>query len=401
MQSFVPQENKTSPKVAIIYGLNHPGGVQSVVLSLIKGLNQHDIVPDMVWDTPPNPSMLAGKGVRAGFKYIRLPVPSKKLDQVPKTIKYILRMPNVIASQHLNHAYDFLYIFYNGFIVNDYTPHVRFLNGPPLLPQLDKASPGLRGLPYRFLRWLYHSMLHNIFPVYDYHRDSASVINAQYTADLFYEAHGVRLPVVHPPIDISGRTFTLDDLDQRDTITYFSRFVDYKRPEMVLALASRYPQQRVVLMGGVKPQETAYFEGLRARANQERLDNVHFFANPPDHQVREELRRTRFYVFPGVNEHFGMTTVEAIASGAIPFVHDSGGQREIVPDMCLRFSDATFFDQFSELHQLSMAEHNQIRQKLRNHIRGFSEDVFNQKMLAFLDLPLEREKENELQITTA
>ncbi len=37
-------------KVAIVYRLDMPGGVQSCVFSLIKGLNSMDIIPDILWD---------------------------------------------------------------------------------------------------------------------------------------------------------------------------------------------------------------------------------------------------------------------------------------------------------------------------------------------------------------
>ena len=64
------------------------------------------------------------------------------------------------------------------------------------------------------------------------------MINSHFTAGLFEQAHGVRLPVVHPPIDVSDRSYDPADLPARDTLTFFSRIVDYKRPEIVLQLAA-------------------------------------------------------------------------------------------------------------------------------------------------------------------
>ena len=80
-----------------------------------------------------------------------------------------------------------------------------------------------------------------------------------------------------------------------------------------------------------------------------------------------------------------MTTAEAIASGAIPFVHNSGGQREIVPDERLRFTDDEFISKFQALLELPETEQNQIRSHLSEHIRQYSEEIFIEKMLAFLD----------------
>jgi glycosyltransferase involved in cell wall biosynthesis len=239
-------------------------------------------------------------------------------------------------------------------------------------------------MPFRFFRWAYQTFLHNHFPAYEFHRDSRYVINSHYTAQLFEEAHGIQLPVIHPPIDLSGRSFSAEDLDQRDTITFFSRFVDYKRPEMVIDLARCYPQYRFILMGGVKPRNRRYFTSLQHEVQADK--NISLYENPSDIKVKEELARTRFYIFPAINEHFGIATAEAIASGAIPFVHDSGGQREIVPNSRLRFSDGQFFDGFAGLLRFSPVQLNNIRFHLRDHVQQFSEEAFIRQMLSLAKL---------------
>lgn len=364
----------------------------------MKGLNTHGIYPDLVWDVAPRRSLLEERGVKATFTPVHFPIPSHWLDRFPVTIRYILRTADLFTPSDLPQGYDFYYIFNNGFIVNDGTPHVRYLSGPPLLPQLDTVSPGLRGIPYRLLRNFYNRALRQRFPVYEFHRDSRYVINSYYTAQLFEEAHGVRLPVIHPPIDLSSWSFLPEDITSRDTVTYFSRFIEYKRPEMVLALAERYPNQRFVLMGGVKPKQRKYYETIRAKALRDGLVNTFFYDNPSDNQVKQELSRTRFFVFPAVNEHFGIVTVEAIASGALPFVHDSGGQREIVPDPRLRFTDNRFFEQFDNLINLPPETINGLRLALSLYVRRFSEEVFMSKMIAFITGSQESESKNEFQI---
>jgi glycosyltransferase involved in cell wall biosynthesis len=387
---------KAAPRVGIVYRLDQPGGVQSVVLSLIKGLNSRGIIPDVIWDTSPDQDLLEGKGVRAGFCPVNLPAPSFVMEMAPISARYILQAANVFTSQSIGKKYDFYYIFFNGFLVNDGTPHVRYLSGPPLLPQLEMVSPGLRGVPFRILRWMYRRLLRDKYPAYEYHRDSNYVINSEYTAALFEEAHGVRLPVVPPPIDLSLHSFRDDDISTRDTVTYFSRFVDYKRPEMLTRLAEQHPQQRFVLMGGVKGEAREYYNKLVSTAAG--MENVTFIDNPDNAEVSQELARTRFYVFPGVNEHFGMTTAEAISAGAVPYVHDSGGQQEIVIDPRLRFTDEQFLKGFDALLQLSENELNEIRHVLNRHIQQYSEEKFINRMLSFLD---EAQQPDQVQLEPA
>lgn len=371
-------------KVAIVHQVNTPGGVQSCIFSLIRGLNRNGIVPDMIWDVEPNWDLFQKAGVQAGYRPIRFPIPTRILSKFPDSLLYLAKTANTLDGNAHCQEYDFFFIFDNAFLVSDGFPHVRYLSGPPLLPQLEKTSEGFRGVPARFSHWLYQKSLRHSHPAYEYHRKNKYVINSQYTAKLFEDAHHVRLPIVYPPIDFSGRAFDLNDFSARNLITFFSRVVSDKRPEKVIELACRFPQVPCVIMGSVPDHRQPYFETLKKLALDLGRQDIQFLATPSDEEVKAVLARTRFYVFPAINEHFGMTTPEAIASGSIPFVHDSGGQQEIVPDPRLRFNDDNFFSKFEELLCLSDGELNQIRISLNQHIQQYSEEKYIQKMLAYL-----------------
>lgn len=373
-----------SLRIAIVNQLNSLGGVQSCCISLIKGLNHKEITPDIIWDVEPDWLLLRNAGVIAKYRPLGFPFPTPLLENIPATFRYLLQIGNTINGDQFQDRYDFFYIFFNGFLVPQEIPHVRYLSGPPLLPQLDGISSGLRGIPFRTFRWLYQNILHKVKPAYEFHKASNYVINSKFTADLFHEAHGVNLRVVHPPIDFSGRSFDFGDLQRRDTLTFFSRFVDYKRPEMILELAALHNNLRCVLMGSVIPSQREYFCTLKTIAEKLNIRNITFLDNPSNQRVKEELSRTLFFVFPAINEHFGMVTPEAIASGVIPFVHDSGGQKEIVPDSRLRFSDSNFIEKFDALTKMTVAELNQIRQDLNEHIQQYTEDVYINEMLSFI-----------------
>jgi glycosyltransferase involved in cell wall biosynthesis len=56
--------------------------------------------------------------------------------------------------------------------------------------------------------------------------------------------------------------------------------------------------------------------------------------------VLRMIHESKYYINPKPYEHFGIATVEAIEAGCIPFVHNSGGNREIVSHEVLRFEDA-------------------------------------------------------------
>jgi glycosyltransferase involved in cell wall biosynthesis len=373
-----------SPRVGIVYRVTSPGGAQSCVISLIRGLNRRGVVPDVIWDLPPARPLLERAGVQANFQPVRFPVPSRVMERLPDSFRYLAWIANTVEGDRFRGKYDCIYSFFNGFLMPPDTPHLYYLNGPPLLPQLEGTTRGIAAIPRLTFRWLYRKLWRRSRPIYEYHRSCNYVINSQYTARLFEEAHGVALPVVYPPVDLSGRTFEADDLAGRDSLVFFSRIAPAKRPEIVLELADRHRALRCVVMGGVPPNRRAYMERLQRQAAARGLPVV-FHSNPPDAVVRQELARARYYVFPAIDEHFGMTTPEAIASGAIPFVHDSGGQREIVPDERLRFSDDEMHTKFDALQLLSDGELLEIRRRLRSHVEQYSEDAFLERVLPYLD----------------
>jgi len=70
---------------------------------------------------------------------------------------------------------------------------------------------------------------------------------------------------------------------------------------------------------------------------------VRFHFNAPREELRELYRSAAIYwhatgygvdadKYPSTQEHFGISTVEAMSAGAVPVVYATGGQKEIVTD---------------------------------------------------------------------
>ncbi len=60
-------------------------------------------------------------------------------------------------------------------------------------------------------------------------------------------------------------------------------------------------------------------------------EKVKILTNVRRDRLRGILLNSKVYLHPMINEHFGVSIVEAMSSGCIPVVHDSGGPREFVP----------------------------------------------------------------------
>ena len=97
---------------------------------------------------------------------------------------------------------------------------------------------------------------------------------------------------------------------------------------------------KLILAGGVDEQGKKYLDGVKEKA--EGLP-VEFYPNATREKLLELYSRAKFYwhaagfgedlnKHPERAEHFGTTTLEAMASGCVPLVFPAGGQKEIVND---------------------------------------------------------------------
>jgi len=87
-------------------------------------------------------------------------------------------------------------------------------------------------------------------------------------------------------------------------------------------------------------------------------------------------------------EHFGITTVEAMASGCVPIVYDAGGQREIVRNGIDGFLWKTFEELIEETTQIIID--TRLRSKVSFEAIIRSADFDTQKFEKAFDELLER-----------
>ncbi len=98
--------------------------------------------------------------------------------------------------------------------------------------------------------------------------------------------------------------------------------------------------------------------------------------------MKQILLSSQFYMHNLRNEPFGISTVEAIAAGCIPLVHNSGGQKEIVPIELLRFEDAE--DAIQKFGNIHNAELDNFKRILSSNIVEYDVETFRKKMKLIL-----------------
>jgi glycosyltransferase involved in cell wall biosynthesis len=157
----------------------------------------------------------------------------------------------------------------------------------------------------------------------------------------YWGIEAARQCVLYPPVDVDE---FVRDIKKEKTILMCSRFDRRKKlleaVRYFVATADRYPGWSLIVAGSVSDTADGrrYFSDVEEAAGGSR---VRLVASPsPNELARLYATSSIFWHSMGLGvdvaanpldvEHFGITTVEAMAAGAVPVVIDAGGQREIV-----------------------------------------------------------------------
>lgn len=146
--------------------------------------------------------------------------------------------------------------------------------------------------------------------------------------------------VIYPPVAVSRYCAR----EKEKTILSVGRFSGYhqvKKQHVLIEVWKKMYQKKewkgwkLLLAGGLLPSDRAYFQSL---VGQGQGISVSFQPNISFEDLKILYGNATFYWHaagfhendPVYMEHFGISTVEAMASGCIPIVYQGGGQPEIV-----------------------------------------------------------------------
>lgn len=147
--------------------------------------------------------------------------------------------------------------------------------------------------------------------------------------------HGVDVDRFHPAETPDDR-FEASALPGKWAVGCFGRVRHQKGTDLfveaMIALLPRFPDWTAVIAGRVTSEHHLFAEKLRRRVAQAGLsERIIFLGEVPSLDVW--YRRVSLYVAPSRNEGFGLTPLEAMASGTSVVASDAGAYAEmIVPD---------------------------------------------------------------------
>jgi glycosyltransferase involved in cell wall biosynthesis len=209
------------------------------------------------------------------------------------------------------------------------------------------------------------------------------IANSEFIAQRIARCYDREATVIHPPVDV--RFFTPGEGGaepaERDYYLAASRWVPYKRMDLVAAAFRDLPARRLVIAG----------DGPEAvRVRRAAGPNVEFVGEVPRERLRDLLRGARAFVF-AAEEDFGILPVEAQACGTPVIAYGRGGALETVRDVENGTATGMFFgEQTAEAIAAAVRAFDQKLPTLRAaecraNAERFAAERFRTEFAAFVD----------------
>jgi len=318
-------------RVAIVFEwFQRFGGVERVVAEMRKAFPGADLFalvhdPESLTGTP-----LEGVPVRTSFIQ-SLPWAKEKyrlyLPLMPIAIEqFDLRPYDVVLSSSHTVA--------KGVLTRAEQLHVSYTHTPIRYAwdlYLDYLVES--GMDRGIKSWLVRLVLHyvRLWDISAVNRVDAYLANSSYVARRIGKLYRRPARVVYPPVDIERYR---PDLPREEFFVAISRFVPYKRVDLIVKTFARIGQELVVIGDGPD----------RAKLERMAEPNVKLLGYQPDEVVADYLQRAKAFIL-AADEDFGITPVEAQAAGCPVIAYGKGGTLETVVGWPASEATGVFFDE--------------------------------------------------------
>jgi glycosyltransferase involved in cell wall biosynthesis len=364
------------------------GGRLQVMLGIVRALNQLGIEPDILtlglsFD-PQQIQTNYGHDLKMRFRVVFKVFPWKYVLQDLQILIFNALLKRIGSGYELlidsSNSQIFLpekqiilsYVHFprekrlSGGFSNGNLPHIK-----PTFFSLQRIFSGLINILYK---WNKRTPNHKII--------CNSKFSRQSLLDIFPELTNENIQVIYPPVDIS--LYENNEQKKENAVVSLGRFSPDKKQLEQIKIAQLLPNLTFYLIGFVNHKK--YFEECRDFIKTNRVVNVMLYPNASLDEVINLLKSSKYFLHLLVDEPFGVTAVQAIAAGCLPLVHDSGGQRETVPDPDLRFSSLEEIPQIiSNMENKKPGDIDKIINHLQqNAKRKFDHNVFAEKITKVL-----------------
>ncbi len=214
------------------------------------------------------------------------------------------------------------------------------------------------------------------------------VANSENVRKRVRKYYGRSAAVVHPPVPTAKFQFK----EVGDFWLSVNRLYPEKRLDLQMEIMRRLPLERLVVVGTGAPGD--HSKGYRARLKPP--PNVEFAGRVTEERLLELYGRCRGLITTAVDEDFGLTPVEAMASGKVVLATDEGGYRESVVHRDTGWLLPPTADAFvAKIQSLDIPTLEGMRWACQERAKVFDESAFIARMCEHIDEVVAPEVEAE------
>ncbi|MEO0241552.1 MAG: glycosyltransferase [candidate division WOR-3 bacterium] len=192
------------------------------------------------------------------------------------------------------------------------------------------------------IRWAYKKIGY-ILSQFNYERmkTNLTIVNSAWTGKIIREAYGIESIILYPPVRVDSPSVTSPEEFLSRELGFIAigrieptkRFIEIVR--IIQNVRTRGFDVHLHIIG--TPGDANYVSRLKKLAK-ENSKWLFIEEGLSRSELIRLISRHRYGIHGKINEHFGIAVAEMVKLGLIVFVHNSGGQVEIVQDPALIYN---------------------------------------------------------------
>ena len=198
------------------------------------------------------------------------------------------------------------------------------------------------------------------------------IANSNFVKERIKRIYGMDSKVIHPPVELSE--FEISE-ESEEFYLIVSALVPYKRIDIAVQAFNKNGKNLIIIGDG---SELKYLKSIAG-------SNIKILGSQPNDVLKEMYKKCKAFIFPGI-EDFGITPLEAQASGKPVIAINDGGALETVIDM----ETGLFFKEQSDESLIEAVEKFEKYEKefkpenCRRNAERFSPEIFRGEIKIFL-----------------
>jgi len=215
--------------------------------------------------------------------------------------------------------------------------------------------------------------------------------NSQFSKEQIRRDLNVDALIVYPGIDTRKYVSLMNRAVREDIVVTVSRIDKEKNLDIIPQLARYCPDTKFAILGATDSSSEWYKAQIVEESKRLDVeDRVLILANATDAQKTELFSRAKIYLHTMVDEHFGMSIIEAMSAGLMPLVHESGGPWVDI----LQRNQGLYGYAFNDIEEAASvvngilkdeAMREAIARRAVERARGFDSLVFKASMLGIIE----------------